>query len=100
MGLDAGWTDGDVARLENPGGGQQINILNKELENLNDDDEIFLVDGYDVIFMTGKEEIERKWKYAECKVLFGYENVLAPDQAIEDKFQEENGSKRVLNTGN
>jgi len=100
LGLDTGWTDGDVARLENPGGGQKINILKKELENLNDDDVIFFVDGYDVIFMTGTEEIERKWKDAECKVLFGAEKVLWPDRSIEDKFPKENETYRFLNSGN
>ena len=100
LGLDSGWTDGDVARLENPGGGQKINILKKELENLNDDDVIFFVDGYDVIFMTGTEEIEKKWKDAECKVLFGAEKVLWPDRSIEDRFPEKNESYRFLNSGN
>ena len=100
LGLDAGWTDGDVARLENPGGGQKINILKKELEKLNDDDVIFFVDGYDVIFMTGTEEIEKKWKDAECKVLFGAEKVLWPDRSIEDRFPEKNESYRFLNSGN
>jgi len=100
LGLDSGWTDGDVARLENPGGGQKINILKKELEKLNDDDVIFFVDGYDVIFMTGTEEIEKKWKDAECKVLFGAEKVLWPDRSIEDRFPEKNESYRFLNSGN
>jgi len=100
LGLDTGWTDGDVARLENPGGGQKINILKKELEKLNDDDVIFFVDGYDVVFLTGTEEIEEKWKKAECKVLFGAEKVLWPDRSIEEKFPEENESYRFLNSGN
>ena len=35
IGLDSSWTDGDVGRLENPGGGQKINILKKLQKLLN-----------------------------------------------------------------
>ena len=34
--------------------------MTKEIEELNDDDVIFFVDGYDVVFLTGTEEIEEK----------------------------------------
>ena len=107
IGLDSSWSDGDVARLEHPGGGQKINILKRELENLEDDDIILFVDGYDVVFLTGPEEIEEKWNKAtegtSTQAIFGSEKAIWPDDSIADKFptEEQCGSKyRFLNSGN
>lgn len=104
IGLDSSWTDGDVGRLENPGGGQKINILKKELQKLDDDDLILFVDGYDVVFLTGTEEIEEKWnKMAQdpfVKVVFGSEKAIWPDPSIADKFPESDSEYRFLNSGN
>ena len=104
IGLDSSWTDGDVGRLEHPGGGQKINILKKELQKLDDDDLILFVDGYDVIFLTGTEEIEQKWNNLTIdplvKVIFGSEKAIWPDPSIADKFPESESEYRFLNSGN
>lgn len=104
IGLDSSWTDGDVGRLEHPGGGQKINILKQELQNLNDDDVVLFVDGYDVVFLTGTEEIEEKWDQftqdPSVKVIFGSEKAIWPDPSIADQFPITDSEYRFLNSGN
>ena len=102
LGLKTPWEGGDM--INDPGGGQKINILKKELQKLDDDDLILFVDGYDVIFLTGTEEIEQKWNNLTIdplvKVIFGSEKAIWPDPSIADKFPESESEYRFLNSGN
>jgi hypothetical protein len=130
------------AGLEWVGHGQKINLLKAELQNLNDDDIVGFVDGFDVVFFTGEEEILDKFKElttkqvnteslplikcpscsavdpnTEClvddpegetlvvevstgKVVFGAEQVCAPDISLANRFPVDDSEYRFLNSGN
>ena len=52
------------AGLEWVGFGQKVNLFKAELQKLNDDDIVGFVDGFDIVFFTGEEEIADKLKAA------------------------------------
>ena len=55
LGLDREWSGGNMS--EGPGGGMKLNLLKEELKSYESDDIILFSDSYDVIFLSGEEEI-------------------------------------------
>ena len=130
------------AGLEWVGFGQKVNLFKAELQKLNDDDVVGFVDGFDIVFFTGEEEIADKFKAlttkqvdtyslpfikcpscsvvdpdTEClipdpegetsvvevstgKVVFGAEQVCAPDISLANRFPLDDSEYKFLNSGN
>jgi GR25 family glycosyltransferase involved in LPS biosynthesis len=102
LGIEKGWTGGNVSRLENPGGGQKINLLKEYLaedKELNDDDTIIFVDGYDVIFTKPVEFFLERYKKFNCKVLFAAERCCWPDQGLAPSYPDTDSPYKYLNSG-
>ena len=102
LGIEKDWTGGNVSRLENPGGGQKINLLKEYLnrdEELNDDDLVLFVDGYDVMFTGPIEFFLERYKEFDCKVLFAAERSCWPDEGLASSYPEVEWPYKYLNSG-
>ena len=98
MGLDTVWNGGNMA--SGPGGGQKINFLLDTLNELNDDQLILVTDSYDVIMSANSEEIIRKYKKFNKKIVFASESSCWPDRDIAHKFPKIQGKRNLyLNSG-
>jgi len=100
LGLEKSWTGGEVARLENPGGGQKINLLKPYLQELDDDDTLVFIDGYDVVFTGPIEEALEAFKNDFQKdVVFSAEKSCWPDSGLANSYPEVNSEYKFLNSG-
>lgn len=102
LGIEKDWTGGNVSRLENPGGGQKINLLKEYLkrdEGLNDDDLIVFVDGYDVVFTGPIEFVLERYKNFKSKVVFAGERSCWPDEGLASSYPQTDSPYRYLNSG-
>lgn len=99
IGLDSHWAGGNLARLENPGGGQKINFVKRYIKDLSDDTIVIFVDGYDVVFLGGLEAIMERYKSSKHKALFAAEKTCWPDTSLADRYPQEGSEYRFLNSG-
>jgi len=100
LGLEKSWTGGEVSRLENPGGGQKINLLKPYLQELDDDDILVFVDGYDVVFTGAIESALEAFRnnFSE-DVVFSAEKSCWPDSGLANSYPEVDSEYRFLNSG-
>jgi len=100
LGLEKSWTGGEVARLENPGGGQKINLLKPYLQELDDDDILVFVDGYDVVFTANIERALEAFNDDFPKdVVFSAEKSCWPDSKLANSYPKVDSEYRFLNSG-
>ena len=100
LGLEKSWTGGEVARLENPGGGQKINLLKPYLQELEDDDILVFVDGYDVVFTGDIESALEAFNNDFPKdVVFSAEKSCWPDSGLANSYPKVDSEYRFLNSG-
>lgn len=100
LGLEKSWTGGEVARLENPGGGQKINLLKPYLQELEDDDILVFVDGYDVVFTGAIEDALEAFNNDFPKdIVFSAEKSCWPDSGLADSYPKVDSEYRFLNSG-
>jgi GR25 family glycosyltransferase involved in LPS biosynthesis len=99
LGLDSPWGGGDM--VNDPGGGQKINLLIPELEKLKSDPNaiVLFVDGYDVLFLDGLENIVNLFLSKETPVLFSAEKSCWPDRSLVDKYPDAPYLYKFLNSG-
>ena len=99
LGLNSPWGGGDM--VSDPGGGQKINLLIPELENLkNDPDAIVLfVDGYDVLFLDSLDRIVSLFLSKNAPILFSAEKSCWPDKSLANKYPKSPYEYRFLNSG-
>uniref|UniRef100_A0A8C7XDY8 procollagen-lysine 5-dioxygenase n=1 Tax=Oryzias sinensis TaxID=183150 RepID=A0A8C7XDY8_9TELE len=99
LGMGEKWKGGDVGH--SIGGGQKVRLLKKAMEALADQEDLVIlsVDSYDLIFAGGPEEILKKFKQANHKVLFAAEGLIWPDKRLTDKYPSVRSGKRFLNSG-
>ncbi|XP_061095193.1 procollagen-lysine,2-oxoglutarate 5-dioxygenase 2 isoform X2 [Conger conger] len=99
LGMGEEWTGGDVGR--SIGGGQKVRLLKEAMESLADQEDLIVlsVDSYDVIFAGGPEELLKKFKQANHKVLFSADGLIWPDKSLADKYPFVRSGKRFLNSG-
>ena len=96
LGLDYEWTGGNMSK--GPGGGMKLNLLKKELMDYNQDDIILFSDSYDVIFLSGGEEIMEKYLNFKADVIFAGEKTCWPDRSMEKIFNDD-GPYKYINSG-
>lgn len=90
------WRGSDMT---GPGGGQKVNILKKEIQNLSDTDILLFVDAYDVFFADSLPTIKERYLDMGHKVLFSAEEVCWPDPSLGNQFPSVHTKYRYLNSG-
>lgn len=99
LGLDSPWGGGDM--VNDPGGGQKINLLIPELEKLKSDPNaiVLFVDGYDILFLEGLESIINLFLSKGTPILFSAEKSCWPDRSLADKYPDAPHVYKFLNSG-
>ncbi len=97
LGVGEKWQGGVMA--DGPGGGHKVHYLRSRLRNVNDNDIIMFVDGYDVIINDNETELINRFKQFGADVVFGAEPPCWPDPSIADQFPQVHTRNRFLNSG-
>ena len=96
LGLNEEWRGGNMA--EGTGGGMKLNLLKEEIKDYKKDDIILFSDSYDVIFLSGEEEIMTKYNKFNTDIVFAGEKNCWPDKSMEDIFKH-SGLYKYINSG-
>ncbi|KAK0081805.1 hypothetical protein PV326_007483 [Microctonus aethiopoides] len=99
LGMGKPWLGGDMAH---PGGGYKINLLKKALQEFKDDTNkiVLFTDSYDVIFLAPLNEIVKKFKSSNARVIFSAEKYCWPDKSLAIEYPNNNfGGEPYLNSG-
>jgi len=91
------WEGGNMA--EGPGGGQKINLVKEELAQLNDEDIVLFLDGYDTFLSASTDEILARYRGFNAKVVFSAEATCWPDTSIAHRFPQPSSGVPFLNSG-
>ena len=83
LGLGIEWRGGTML---NEGGGQKINLIRKGIKDLPDNDIVLFVDGYDVFFLNGLDDIVERFLGFNKKIVFSAEKTCWPDIEAEELF--------------
>ena len=97
LGVGEPWQGGVMA--DGPGGGHKVHYLRSRMRNIDDNDIVMFVDGYDVVINDNQEELINRFKQFGADVVFGAEPILWPDSSIADQFPEVHTRNRFLNSG-
>ena len=99
LGLNSPWGGGDM--VNDPGGGQKINLLIPELEKLKKDPNaiVLFVDGYDVLFLDSLDRIVSSFLSKNVPTLFAAEKTCWPDRSLASKYPKSPYGYRFLNSG-
>ncbi|XP_020670889.3 procollagen-lysine,2-oxoglutarate 5-dioxygenase 2 isoform X1 [Pogona vitticeps] len=99
LGQGEEWKGGEG--INSIGGGQKVRLLKSALEAYADQEDLVVmyVDGYDVIFAGGPEELLKKFQQANHKVVFAADSLIWPDKRLSDKYPIVRSGKRFLNAG-
>ena len=97
LGVSEPWQGGVMA--DGPGGGHKVHYLRSRLRNIDDNDIVMFVDGYDVVINDTEEALITRFKQFGADVVFGAEPILWPDSSIADQFPEVHTRNRFLNSG-
>ncbi|XP_008556514.1 procollagen-lysine,2-oxoglutarate 5-dioxygenase [Microplitis demolitor] len=98
LGLDKPWKGGNMKSV---GGGYKINLLKNALKKFKDDDNkiILFTDSYDVIFSSTLEQIVKKFKSLDARILFAAEKFSWPDKSLASKYPKVYHGEPYLNSG-
>lgn len=91
------WKGGNMAL--GPGGGQKINLIKEHLKNLNDNDVVMFLDGYDTFIHSSEEEIMERYLGFGKEIVFSAEKTCWPDTSMEVHFPQPENGYRFLNSG-
>lgn len=97
------WKGGDMDK--GPGGGQKINEIRLEIENMTDSENklLLICDTFDVVPLGCQEEIVEKFNAICCndfnKVIFSSEVYCWPDNELSDSYPESDSKYKFLNSG-
>lgn len=98
LGLEQEWRGGDIAN--EPGGGQKINLLRPMLEQLEPNEPVLFVDGYDVVITSHAADILDTWhKICQERPLFAAEVHCWPEPNLTSNYPERPTPYRFLNSG-
>ncbi len=99
LGMGEKWEGGDDI-LNNPGAGQKINILKREVEKLKDEDVIILfMDGYDTMATGSPKKLIDKFKAMNKRIVFGAEKSCWPDKNLASQYPPSTSPWKYLNSG-
>ncbi|XP_043280130.1 procollagen-lysine,2-oxoglutarate 5-dioxygenase isoform X2 [Venturia canescens] len=98
LGMGKAWKGGSMLST---GGGYKIRLLKQELSAYKDDREkiVLFTDGYDVIFLSSLDEIIKKFKSFDARILFSSEASIWPDKSLADKYPSVSRGTPYLNSG-
>ncbi|XP_061393168.1 procollagen-lysine,2-oxoglutarate 5-dioxygenase [Musca vetustissima] len=99
LGLDQEWKGGDMSSV---GGGFKVNLLREAVRPLKDEKDtlIMFTDSYDVVFTSRLNEIVKKFKDFNARVVFSAEKYCWPDVKLASKYPSvEPKASRYLNSG-
>ncbi|XP_072930383.1 procollagen-lysine,2-oxoglutarate 5-dioxygenase isoform X2 [Epargyreus clarus] len=100
LGRGERWTGGD---MNYAGGGQKINLLKKKLDEMmqKEDKEkiVMFTDSYDVLFLSGAEEIVSRFRASGARVLFSAEQFCWPDAKLAAQYPAAAAANPYLNSG-
>lgn len=96
LGKDVEWKGGTMA---GPGGGMKINLLREAIQNVDDNDVILFVDGYDVFINDNLESIVDQYLRFHKKVVFAAEKTCWPNVELADQFSQTKHKNNFLNSG-
>jgi GR25 family glycosyltransferase involved in LPS biosynthesis len=97
LGKGVTWEGGNMAA--GPGGGQKINLMKSFLKNVNPNDIVMFVDGYDTFIALDKEEILSRYFGFAKEVVFSAEKTCWPSTSLEEYFPIPEVGYRYLNSG-
>ena len=97
LGIGETWQGGVMA--DGPGGGHKVHYLRSRLRNIDDNDIIMFVDGYDVVINDDAESLISRFKQFGADVVFGAEPPCWPDPSMTDQFPQVHTRNRFLNSG-
>lgn len=99
LGLKEKWEGGDM--INDPGGGQKINLLIPEIKKLKDDSNsiVLFVDGFDIIFTGPVTSIVERFLSSGKRIIFGAEKTCWPDSSLSDQYPESPFEYKYLNSG-
>lgn len=95
LGENVLWEGGN---MEGPGGGQKINLVKNHLLNLDPNDIVLFLDGYDTFVHLPIEQVLERYFAFKKEILFSAEPMCWPDKSIANDFPETGGYK-YLNSG-
>ena len=101
LGLGEPWYGGDDI-LNNPGAGQKVNILRRELKAIvksGSNPLILFLDGYDTMVLKAAPHIIERYKALGHKILFGAEKTCWPDRSLASAYPASPTPWKYLNSG-
>lgn len=99
-GMGKRWDGGEMEW--GTGGGQKVNLLKEGLQEFTGQDDLILMftDSYDVVFTNTPEEIMKKFKKLDARVVFSAEGFCWPRRDLAGKYPTvKPQEKRFLNSG-
>ncbi|XP_063988127.1 procollagen-lysine,2-oxoglutarate 5-dioxygenase [Diachasmimorpha longicaudata] len=98
LGFGQPWKGGNMKSL---GGGYKINLLKKALKKFKSDTEriVLVTDGYDVIFLTSLDDIIRRFKSFNARIVFSAEGFCWPDKTLASQYPAITRGEPYLNSG-
>ncbi|KZC09166.1 Procollagen-lysine,2-oxoglutarate 5-dioxygenase 1 [Dufourea novaeangliae] len=87
--------------MTSTGGGYKVKLLKEALQDYQDDQDkiVLFTDSYDVIFLSGLEEIINRFRRTKARILFSAEGHCWPDRSLASKYPPVTRGKRFLNSG-
>ena len=100
LGLELEWTGGDVIRTT--GGGMKLHLMREYLSQIDGEQIILFVDGYDTAAQLGPDVLLQRFAQIDADVVFGAELACWPSQELCNKYTEyltTTSTFRFLNSG-
>ncbi len=100
LGLKTPWEGGDM--INDPGGGQKINLLIPEIDKLKEDPNsiVLFVDGFDIVFLSNLKSILERFISSGKRIIFGAEKSCWPDRNLSKDYPSSPYEYKYLNSGN
>ncbi|HBY67288.1 MAG TPA: hypothetical protein DEG69_05695, partial [Flavobacteriaceae bacterium] len=88
--------------INDPGGGQKINLLIPEIKKIKDDPKavVLFVDGFDILFLSSLGAVLEKFLSSGKRIIFGAEKSCWPDKSLSAQYPDSPYEYKHLNSGN
>lgn len=97
LGSGSEWLGGEMK--SGPGGGMKINLLKNAIKNIDDNDVIMFLDGYDVFVNDNLDNIITQYLKFHSKVVFASEKTCWPNKSLAEQFESTANGNNYLNSG-